>query len=253
MVSMPSRRPSIERETNRRLRRLHRSIGTDLERLRLDAPASIAHVAEIAGVDRSFAGRIEAGEVNPSLETLTALAIALGADLSVRLYAGVGPRLTDRHQARMIEAVLVLLAGGWTPHLEVPVSRPVRGVIDVALMRPLARVLVVAEVYSTIARLEQQIRWSAEKAAAIGSSSLAIDDGWSISRLLILRSTKANRDLARTFEATLRAAYPASTAAAVGALLNGEPWPGDAIIWVRIEGETVELLAGPPRGVQVGR
>jgi len=36
-------------------------------------------------------------------------------------------------------------------------------------------------------------------------------------------------------------------------LLNGEPWPGDAIIWVRIEGETVELLAGPPRGVQVGR
>jgi transcriptional regulator with XRE-family HTH domain len=253
MGAMPSRRPSIERETTRRLRRLHRTIGTDLERLRLDAPASIAHVAEIAGVDRSFVGRIESGEVNPSLETLTALAIALGADLSVRIYAGAGPRLTDRHQARMVEAVLVLLAGMWTPHLEVPVSRPIRGVIDAAFLRTIDRVLVVAEAYSTISRLEQQMRWSAEKAAAVRSSALAIDDRWSISRLLILRSTKTNRDLARTFEASLRATYPAPAAAAVRSLVHGDPWPGDAIIWVRIEGETVELLAGPPRGVQVGR
>lgn len=220
----------------------------------MDASATMAQVSNIAGIDRSFEGRIEAGEANPSLESLTAIAVALGADLSVRFYAGTGPRLTDRHQARMLEAILRKLAPVWTPHLEVPVSRPARGVVDAVFERPLERLLVVSEVYSVIARLEQQIRWSADKAASIGSSSL-VGPGpeWSVSRLLVLRSTATNRELTRTFEATLRAAYPASTRAAVKALLDGEPWPGDAVIWVRIEGEAVELLDGPPRGVAVGR
>ena len=252
--SMPARRPSIEREIQRRLRATYRSIGTDIERLRTDAAATTARVASIAGIDRSFEGRIEAGEAHPSLATLTAIAVALGADLSIRFYAGTGPRLTDRHQARMLEAILDRLASGWTPHLEVPVSRPARGVIDAVFERPLERLLVVSEAYSAIARLEQQIRWSAEKAASVGSSSL-VGPGpeWSVSRLLILRSTASNRELARTFEGTLRAAYPASTRAAVRALVDDEPWPGDAIIWIRIEGDTVDLLDGPPRGVPVGR
>lgn len=252
--AMATRGSAIERETKRRLRVTHRSIGTDIERLRRDAAATVAQVAGIAGIDRSFAGRIEAGEVNPSLETLTAIAVALGADLSIRFYAGTGPRLTDRHQARMLESILRRLAPVWKPHLEVPVIRPVRGVVDAVFERANERQLVVSEVYSVIARLEQQIRWSAEKAASIGSSSL-VGSGpeWSVSRLLVLRSTATNRELARTFEATLRGAYPASSRAAVRSLVDGERWPGDAIIWVRIEGDAVELLDGPPRRVPVGR
>lgn len=251
---MPKPRLSIERETRRKLRTLHRSIGADIERIRVDAAATKAHVAGIAGIDRTFEGRIEAGLANPSLETLTALAIALGADVSVRFYPGSGPRLTDRHQARMLEVILRGLAPVWKPHLEVPVTRPARGVIDAVFERPSGRLLVVSEAYSTMARLEQQIRWSGEKAASIGSSNLVgAGPEWTVSRLLILRSTATNRALARTFEATLRAAYPASTREAVKSLVAGDPWPGDSIIWVRIEGDSVELLGGPPRGVLVGR
>jgi hypothetical protein len=40
---------------------------------------------------------------------------------------------------------------------------------------------------------------------------------------------------------------------AVNALRTGAPWPGDAIVWVRIDGDRVELLDGPPRGVTLGR
>ena len=251
---MPTRRLSIDRETRHRLRALHRSIGTDIERIRLDAAATKAHVAAIAGLDRTFEGRVEAGLANPSLETLTALAIALGADLSVRFYPGSGPRLTDRHQARMLEAVLQRLAAVWKPHLEVPVTRPARGVIDAVFERPIERLLVVSEAYSVLARLEQQVRWSNEKAASIQSSDLAgPGPEWSVSRLLILRSTATNRELARSFEATLRTAYPASSRKAVMSLVAGDAWPGDSIIWVRIVGDTVELLEGPPRGVSVGR
>ena len=251
---MPEPRGPIDREVQRRMRVLRRSIGVDLERLRRDSAITVAHLGSVAGIDRSFVGRVEGGLANPSLETLTALAVALGADLSVKFYPGSGPRLTDRHQSRMIEAVLRRLAPCWRPHVEVPVSRPFRGVIDVVFERSPGRLLVVSEAYSAIGRLEQQVRWSGDKAASVGSSRLVVPgEDWTVSRLLILRSTAANRDLARSFEATLRAAYPARTRDAARSLTQGDAWPGDALIWIRLDGDRSELMDGPPRGVSVGR
>ena len=245
---------AIEREVRLRLRRLERRVGDDALQLRTDAGATKAQVASAAGVDRTFLGRIESGSVHPSLETLVAIATALGADVSVRLYAGSGPRLTDRHQARMVEVVLRRLAAVWRPHLEVPVWRPVRGVVDGVFERLDSRLLVVSEFMSAIPRLEQQIRWSAEKAASIGSSELVgHGPAPSVSKLLVLRSTAATRDIARRFELTLRTAYPGRTSEAVESLAVGGPWPGDAIVWVRIDGDDVALLDGPPRGVALGR
>jgi transcriptional regulator with XRE-family HTH domain len=244
----------VEREVQARLRRLERSIGNDLERLRIDAGASKAAIAREAGVDRTFYGRIETASAHASLESLVAVAIAMGADLSIRLYPGRGPRLTDRHSARMIETILGSLAPMWVPHPEVYVTRPIRGFIDVALERRDQRLLVVAEFESMLPRLEQQIRWASEKAAAIASSDL-VGPGPApqISRLLVLRSTESTRSIARKFEATLRAAFPARSREAVESLRTGSPWPGNAIIWIRIDGDRVELLDGPPRGVALGR
>lgn len=154
----------------------------------------------------------------------------------------------------MIEAVVRRLHETWRPHLEVPVWRPSRGVVDLALERVDVPTLVVGESISILARLEQQLRWSAEKADSIGSSSI-VGDGPvpPVSRLLILRSTEGNRALARQFEATLSAAYPATTADAVRSLTEGAPWPGAAVIWVRVEGGEAVLLDDPPRGVSLGR
>jgi transcriptional regulator with XRE-family HTH domain len=211
-------------------------------------------VASVAGIDRSFYSRIEAGTANPSIETLAAVATALGADLSIRFYAGTGPRLTDRHQARMVEVLLRSLGPDWRPHVEVPVSRPVHGVIDVVLERRAEDLLVATEAYSELRRLEQQIRWSAEKAAALPSSDL-VGPGPSptVSKLLVLRSTAATRAIAREFEATLRAAYPARTRDVIDALRTGARWSGPGIVWIRIDAERVDLLDGPPRGITLGR
>jgi len=192
--------------------------------------------------------------VNASIGTLIAISTALGADLSLRLYPGTGPRLTDRHQARMVEVLLRSLSDDWRAHVEVPVSRPARGVIDVVLERSAERLLVATEAYSELRRLEQQIRWTADKAASLGSSDLVRSGpDFTASKLLVLRSTAATRQLAREFEATLRAAYPARTADVVAALREGAAWPGPGIVWIRIEGDQVDLLDGPPRGVSFGR
>jgi len=243
-----------ERVVQERLRRIKRAIGDDLVRLRLDAAATKAQVAAAANVDGSFYGRIEAGQANASLETLIGIANSVGADLSIRLYAGSGPRLTDRHQARMVEALLDRLDPTWRMHLEVPVWRPVRGVVDGVLERADRSLLVVTEFVSTLVRLEQTLRWSAEQAASIGSSTL-VGDGPTppVSQLLVVRSTAANREIARRFEAILRSAFPIRTADAVWSLVSGDPWPGAALIWVRIDGDAVAVLDGPPRGVVLGR
>lgn len=250
----PDRRLGIERTVRRRHRETVRSIGRDLLRVRTDAGATQRQVANLAGIDRSHYSRIEAGTANASVETLTSISAALGADLSVRFYPGTGPRLTDRHQARMIEVLLRRLHPIWRAHLEVPVVRPARGVIDVVLERGPDDLLIAAEAYSELRRLEQQIRWSAEKAASLGSSDLVGPGPLpTVSRLLVLRSTATTRELARQFQATLHAAYPARTCDILAALVDGSPWPGAGIAWIRIDGDRIELLAGPPRGVPLGR
>ncbi|MFP5341796.1 MAG: helix-turn-helix domain-containing protein [Candidatus Limnocylindria bacterium] len=254
---MPRHTPrdrTLERIVQHRLRRQRRSLGDDLARLRTEAGATRAAVAAAAGLDRTFYGRVEAALATPGLETLIAVAAALGAEVSVRIYAGSGPRLTDRHQARMVEALLGTLCSVWRPHLEVAVWRPVRGVVDMVLDRVDQPLLVVGEFESNLGRLEQQLRWSAEKAAAIGSSDVVRDGPVPpVSRMLVVRSSAANREIVRRFERTVRASYPARTEDAVRSLRDGTPWPGDAIVWVRIDGDEVSLMDGPPRGVAVGR
>lgn len=254
---MPTERPrdrAIERQVQERLRRLQRRLGEDFLRIRIDAAATKAQVGSAAGVDRTFYGRIESGDAHPSLETLVALSIALGAELSIRIYPGIGPVLTDRHQARMEEAFLRELHPVWRPHLEVGVTRPVRGVIDSVLERTDVPLLVLTEFESSLPRLEQQIRWAGEKANAIWSSEL-IGEGPrpAVSRLLVLRSTAATRAIATRFETMLRTAYPCRTREAIDALMHGSAWPGDSMIWVRIDGDHVRILDRPPTGVAVGR
>ena len=250
----PHRRLGVDRVVKRRHREAVRAFGHDALRIRIDSGATQSAVSREAGIDRSHYSRIEAGTANASQESMVAISTALGADISIRLYPGAGPRLTDRHQARMIEVTLRSLSAVWRPHVEVPVSRPARGVIDVVHERRDAGLLIATEAYSELRRLEQQIRWTAEKAASLASSDLVgAGPEPATSRLLILRSTATTRQLARDFEATLRAAYPESTADVLASLRRGTAWPGPGIVWVRIEGERVELLDGPPRGVVLGR
>ena len=113
---------------------------------------------------------VEAGRVQASLKTLTALGMTLGADLSVRFFTGASLPLRDRFQAPMVEALLGNLHDSWRGHPEVRVTRPARGFIDIVLVRRLD--LVATEAQSELRRLEAQIRWHEDKAAALPSSPL---------------------------------------------------------------------------------
>ena len=183
------------------------------------------------------------------------LAGALGADLSLRLYPNTGPRIRDHIQARIVEELLRVAHPRWRRHTEVPVYRPARGRIDAVLYDRAAVLMVATEIHSQVHRLEQQLGWAQLKADSLESADLwrATATKPTVSRMLVLRSTRATRELAARFEATLRTAYPAATSALHSALVGKTPWPGPGILWADVTAEQTRILDRPPRGVRVGR
>ena len=140
--------------------------------------------------------------------------------------------------------------------VEVPVHRPARGVIDIVIHDSQAGVIVATEVQSELRRLEQQIRWSREKAESVPSADFwrFIEPEPRIDQLLILRSTRVNRDLAERFSETLAVAFPANPVDAHRALTSPDlAWPGSALLWASVEGETARILERPPRSLSAGR
>jgi transcriptional regulator with XRE-family HTH domain len=244
----------LQRVIRERQRDLRRTLGTELRRVRLDAGLSLRSLGEAVGVDASHLARVEAGERDLGMASLVAVGVGLGTDVSIRLYPTDGPRVHDHIQVRMIEALLRVLHPRWRARLEVGVYRPVRGVIDVALHDPAANQVVATESHSGLHTVEQQLRWAGQKADALPSAR-----GWpwgdaqeppAISRLLLLRTTEANRALVRDLAATFRTAYPGSTPDAYAALTSADrTWPGAAVVWVDVRGAGTRVLQGPPRGL----
>jgi hypothetical protein len=183
--------------------------------------------------------RIEGGNLAPTLETYRRVAAALGAYFAARVYPQSGPATRDRHQVPMAELVLASLHARWDSTPEVAVRRPARGWIDLVLHEPVARVLVATELESGVRRIEQLLRWSAEKAQALPSAVGWLDwlDGSrepEVSRLLVVRWTRANREAAAAARRVLREAYPADPRDALEALTGTAAWPGSAMIWARL-------------------
>ncbi len=242
----------------RRAREVRRAIGAEIRQLRLDAGISQRRLAEAAAISQGFLSLIEAGQVEPSITVLVTVGDVLNADLSVRLYPSGGPALRDRHQARMVEALVTAAHPAWKVLLEVSVVRPTRGWIDAVLVREDARQVIACEAESTLRRLEHQLRRHGAKADSLPSAEfwrLAADPDRppTVSRLLLLRSTRANRAVVSEFEGTLALAYPAPSAAVHRSLTQGEEWPGSALLWATVAPDGARLLHEPPRGIQLGR
>jgi transcriptional regulator with XRE-family HTH domain len=178
-----------ERLLRQRHRERLRALGAALRQMREDAGRSQATIARAAGVSTGHLCEIEAGDAEPSLLVLERIGMALGADLGVRYFANTGPRIRDHLQVAMGEALLHELHRRWRARPEVPVYRPVHGVIDLVLEQVEGSTTVATEIHSQVRRVEQQIRWQVQKADGLG---LQPDQaGRSVSRLLMLRNTQA--------------------------------------------------------------
>lgn len=243
------------RRRSARTRHVRESIGGEIRRLREDAALTQAAVARAVGISPGHLCGIEQGLSEASTAVLVGIADVLGADLSVRVYPNTGPRIHDRIQAQIVEHLLRVVRARWRNFIEVPVTRPARGYIDVVLADQLNPLYVATEVSSDIHRLEQQFRSAQDKALSLPSAALWSNApaGTVVSRLLVLRSTRNTRDLAKRFPGTFEALYPARASDVFAALCGDGAWPGPGVLWACVDGEVVTLLDRPPRGVAFGR
>ena len=234
------------RELRRRQRWLRSSIGRQLVELREEAGATRSAAARAAGIDPAHLLRIESGSARASLEVVVAVADAFGADVSVRLFPGRPPRIRDRFQAPIVDALIRLLDRRWRAEPEVAVSNPSRGVVDLVIASRSIGPAIAVEVHSELRSVELVLRRAAEKAEGVRALGRF---GPEVSRLLVIRSTARTREIARQHRATLSAAYPGSTITALVALAGRDAdWPGPAILWSDGSGTSARILARPPRG-----
>jgi transcriptional regulator with XRE-family HTH domain len=229
-----------------RVRILRASLAEQLERLMGDAGVSQRTLAAASGVPRSFLARILDGEATPSPRTYARLGAVLGADFSMRYFPNTGATIHDRHQAPMLEHLLSIRHPRWDAFTEVAVRRPSRGWIDLVLQEARERMILASELQSELRRLEQLVRWHAAKADSLpsweGFGELGGEVG--ISRLLVVRRTRATRRVAADYGRQLRAAYPAHPDDAVAALTGTSPWPGDALVWMVLDAGRTRLATG---------
>ena len=190
-------------------------------------------LAKAAGIDDSYLKRIEDGVAQPSVETCVRIGLALGADVVHRLYPTTGPTIRDRHQAAIAEALLGVTHSRWQPFAEIAVRRPSRGWIDLGLHAAAEGVFVAIEIQSDLRRLEQLVRWSEAKADSLPSWGGFVHLGAStlVSRLLVVRDTRANRAVAAEFRRMLSVAFPANPHDAIDGLMTAARWPGASVLW----------------------
>lgn len=237
---------------------LRRAIAAEIRRSREDGGISLRRLAATVGISHGELWAVEAGAISPSLEVLVRLAGGLGGRLSVRINPGAGPILRDHIQAAMLQGLIHELHPRWRRFLDVSVYRPVRGAIDLVLDDPDEPMTIAAEAQSQLRRLEQQIRWASMKADALGEGGArelgsVRGEVANVSRMLLLRVTTTNLQLARMYGDLLAAAYPARHHDAIAALTGTAPWPGPVLVWVDVSNGQGILRMRPPRGVRVGR
>jgi transcriptional regulator with XRE-family HTH domain len=253
---MPERR-SRPRIIQRRALDARRALGGDTRTIREDAGIRQVQLAAAAGISRAHLCEIESGKAEASSEVLAAIADALGAHLSLRMYPGTGPRIRDHIQAAILEALLRELHPRWKRFVEVPVYRPVRGVIDLVVHDPVAGQVVAVEIQSELRRLEQLLRWSNQKRDALPSAEIwrfaAMKTAPAVSSVLLVRSTRATRAVAMAHPALLAEVFPARAVDTHAALTTQAPWAAAGVLWAVVESGRARILDRPPRGVSAGR
>src|SRR3954452_20329641 len=242
----------LQRSIRERQRAFRRAQGADIRRIRLEAGLSLRDLGAAIGIDASHLSRVEAGERDVSQATLVAIAAAAGHDASLRFFPSSGPRVRDHIQVRMLEAVASELHPRWRPLYEVPVYRPVHGIIDIVLRDRLTSDIVAGEGHSVLSTVDGQVRWAHQKADALPSATgfpwAPLIEPARVSRLLVLRSSRAMIDLVAAVAHTFASAYPAPYEEAIASLTDGVTrWPGDALLWVAVDGSRTRLLRTLPR------
>jgi transcriptional regulator with XRE-family HTH domain len=222
--------------------------------MRLDAGLSARAVARAAGISHSTLLGLEEGDFDPTVEVVARVGSVLGCRVSMRLNPGTGPAIKDHIQTAMFRGLSPHIGASWRRYPEVPVFRPIRGYVDLALEEDLHPQAVAIEAHSLIERAEQTLRWIHAKSDALEVRLSELGRPRPVSRVLLLRSVPSTRQAVTLAHDLFAPAFPARMSDVVAALQDPSlPWPGAAVLWMSVVGGEARLLHRPPPGIRLGR
>jgi transcriptional regulator with XRE-family HTH domain len=195
-------------------------LGSTFRAIRLELRLRQLDVAARAGVCQQTVSNIERGRLGGlSIETLSSIAEAVGADLTV-LVRWRGPklaRLLDRRHAHLQDRVAaILIASGWEVLAEETFNHyGERGSVDLVGWRTDRRALLIVEIKSELVDLQETIRTLGVKTRVV-PKAIRQSRGWAadaVASVLVLPDAHVHRSVVARHSALLAAALPARTRA----------------------------------------
>jgi transcriptional regulator with XRE-family HTH domain len=236
-------------------------VGSAIRAIRLRRRLRQADVARTAGVSTATVSRLERGHLSAfTVETIRAVAKALDIrlDLAPRWRAGDLDRLLNARHSRLHELVARSFRDlpGWVAEPEVSFAfYGERGVIDILAWHPARQMLLVIELKSDIADINELVGTVDRKRRL--AVEVAIERGWishggappSVSVWVIVADGHTNRRRVQGHGSMLRAAFPSDGRSMTGWLQDPARPIRALSFWPDLRGQNVSGGLTPVRRV----
>jgi transcriptional regulator with XRE-family HTH domain len=200
-------------------------IGAEVKLARVTQAMTRQQVADLAGVAWSTEVRVELGDPNLGIETMCAVAEAVGLDVVLRAYQGTTPPLRDTGQLEITEQLVAQASPLWQPEIELLIGQHGES-IDLAFFGPAE--IIATEVERMAADWQNQYRRADRKREA-----LAAQHRRPVRLVLAVADTRRNRGALGPHMALVKASLPAGSRDVLAALRSGRPLGQDGLLWIR--------------------
>ena len=201
-------------------------IGADIETARTGLASSIEAVARRAAVAPSTVVRVINGDGGVHLDTLCAVATAVGLRINVKAFPAEQPGLRDSGQLHIAQYLIAQAHQSLKAALEVPVGDDFGRAVDLAFFAPTE--IVIHEIERALPDYQ-----APKRAAMLKRDALQARQDRPVRLVLVVEDTKRNRSLVEPHTAVIRADLPATSAEILRALRTGTGLGRDGLLWVR--------------------
>jgi hypothetical protein len=206
--------------------RLAAQVGSDVELSRVTLAMTIEDVARRALVAPSTVVRVCAGDGGVHLDTLCAVADAVGLRIGVKAFPGRQPSLRDSGQLRIAKYLVAMAHPSLRPSLELPVGDPFGRAADLVFFGP--EEIMHEEIERRLPDFQAPYR-----AATVKRDALQARHARSVRLVLVIEDTRRNRALVAPHAELIRTALPATSSDVLRSLRSGTPLGRDGLLWVR--------------------
>lgn len=199
--------------------------GREVAAARAEHDMTRAQVGRRARVSPDTVRRVEEGDPGVQIDTLCAVAEAVGLDVVIRIYRGRSPTLRDSGQMRVAEQLIALANPSWEPRLEVTAGD--RGeAADVGLFG--ASEIIDFEIDRLLHDFQDRYRRNVQKREWI-----AAHHERPVRLVMAVEDSARNRKAVGPHAAFIRSVLPAQSREILRALRHGRPLGRDGLLWVR--------------------